>query len=55
LEPENCVVFEDAQAGIEAAINAGMHTIAVGDSETLSKAEKRISSINDFQPDLLNF
>lgn len=29
IEPANCVVFEDAPAGIAAAVNAGMHAVAV--------------------------
>lgn len=39
VPPENCVVFEDAVAGIEAAINGGMHSIGVGDPDILSKAD----------------
>ncbi len=34
LKPEECIVFEDAQAGIEAAIAGGMKVVAVG-SETM--------------------
>lgn len=37
--PENCVVFEDAEAGIEAALAGGMHTIGVGNPQILGKAE----------------
>lgn len=29
-EPKNCLVIEDAQAGIDAAISAGMDTIGIG-------------------------
>ncbi|WP_411028950.1 beta-phosphoglucomutase [Spongiimicrobium sp. 3-5] len=36
--PENCVVFEDAVAGIEAANAAGMLTVGIGDAEILSQA-----------------
>lgn len=36
LKPEECIVFEDAQAGIEAAIAGGMKVVAVG-SEALLK------------------
>jgi len=37
--PRNCVVFEDAAAGIEAAHNAGMKAIGVGSPEILCKAD----------------
>lgn len=37
--PEECIVFEDAQAGIEAAKNGGMYGVGVGDSAILSKAD----------------
>ena len=39
LAPFECVVFEDAQAGIEAAINAGMMCIGIGDEEILGNAD----------------
>ncbi|WP_010181594.1 beta-phosphoglucomutase [Aquimarina agarilytica] len=38
-KPEQCVVFEDAVAGIEAAKNAGMTAIGIGDEFTLRKAD----------------
>lgn len=37
--PKNCVVFEDATAGIEAAHNAGMKAIGVGSPDVLCKAD----------------
>ncbi len=37
--PENCVVFEDAQAGVQAAKNAGMACVGIGDAETLGLAD----------------
>lgn len=39
LKPADCVVFEDAEAGIEAAINGGMKNIGIGSPEVLSKAD----------------
>ena len=36
--PQNCVVFEDAEAGIEAAIAANMFSVGIGDPVTLGKA-----------------
>jgi len=42
IPPEQCLVFEDAESGIEAAKNAGMKTIGVGQPENLPKADKVI-------------
>jgi len=39
IAPNECLVFEDAQAGIEAACNAGMHVIGVGQTQNLKNAE----------------
>jgi beta-phosphoglucomutase len=39
LKPENCIVFEDAQAGVEAAHAAGMKCVGIGEHKNLSKAE----------------
>lgn len=36
---ENCIVFEDAQAGIEAAHNAGMKAVGIGEKAILTKAD----------------
>ena len=38
LPPENCIVFEDAIAGIQAANAAGMVSVGIGDQNTLSEA-----------------
>ena len=38
-DPSCCVVFEDAQAGIEAAIAGGMKCVGVGDPKLLGKAD----------------
>ncbi|MNW54660.1 Beta-phosphoglucomutase [compost metagenome] len=45
--PEECVVFEDAEAGIEAARRAGMHCVGIGSAETLGKADFVVSSLGD--------
>lgn len=47
LAPENCVVFEDAEAGIEAASRAGMASIGVGKPEILYKADRVISGFEE--------
>jgi len=38
IKPENCVVFEDAVAGIEAALAAGMKCVGIGSENILNKA-----------------
>ena len=54
IDPEGCIVVEDAESGIEAAVRAGMHSIGIGNSEALKKADKIFSKIaevkvNDFE------
>jgi len=38
INPAECIVFEDAIAGIQAALNAGMFCIGVGSSDILTEA-----------------
>lgn len=42
LEASECVVFEDAQAGVEAAHRANMKCVGVGGSPLLSRAEAQV-------------
>ena len=44
----NCVVFEDAISGVQAALNAKMYVIGVGKPEVLSKAHLCISTFEHF-------
>lgn len=44
--PENCVVFEDAVAGVRAALNAGMICIGIGSQEILGDAHLVISGLD---------
>lgn len=39
IPPSECVVFEDAQAGVEAAKNGGMYCVGVGDPDILIQAD----------------
>ncbi|MFM2442756.1 MAG: Beta-phosphoglucomutase [Bacteroidota bacterium] len=51
-----CIVFEDAQAGVEAAIAAGMKAIGIGETSVLSKADKVIPNFVGIKStDLLHF
>ena len=43
-DPAQCVVFEDARAGIEAARAGGMHAVGVGLGADLARAEWQIAS-----------
>ncbi|UCH15291.1 MAG: beta-phosphoglucomutase [Bacteroidales bacterium] len=55
VEPQSCVVFEDAIAGVEAAHAGKMYAIGVGDKHILHKAEMVISSFeNIIVNDVLN-
>lgn len=46
--PENCVVFEDAIAGIEAAQNANMYSVGIGDPGILGFADLVIPGFDGF-------
>ena len=52
IDPENCIVFEDALAGIEAANNAKMTSIGIGEAKVLSEADY---NFNDFTEIDLSF
>lgn len=43
LNPENCVVFEDAEAGIQAAKAAGMMAVGIGSPSILKEADLVVS------------
>ena len=47
LEPEFCVVFEDAIAGVDAALAAGMKCIGIGDGKTLAKAHLIVNDLRE--------
>lgn len=52
--PSECVVFEDAEAGIQAAINAGMKAVGIGSPATLWKAGLVIPSLEGFRFSQIN-
>lgn len=45
--PDECIVFEDAAAGIEAAKNGGMRCVGVGSAEILGEADLVISNMKE--------
>jgi len=38
LEPNECIVFEDAARGVEAALNGGFYAVGIGDESSLGAA-----------------
>ncbi len=48
--PAEVVVFEDAEAGVDAALSGGFHVIGVGDANVLSKAEGVIRTFEGLTP-----
>ncbi len=49
IAPIDCVVFEDAEAGVEAAIAAGMKCVGIGSTEQLGKANEVVKNTADFK------
>ena len=47
VEPAECVVFEDAESGIEAAKRAGMGCVGVGNSNRLSRADTVVENLTE--------
>ncbi|HEX8040274.1 MAG TPA: beta-phosphoglucomutase [Chryseosolibacter sp.] len=47
VAPANCVVVEDAEAGVEAALRAGMKCIGIGSRETLGRADMVFPKTSD--------
>ena len=47
LQPEQCVVFEDAIAGVEAANTANMISIGIGDEKTLHEADFNFNNLTE--------
>jgi beta-phosphoglucomutase len=49
IKPANCLVFEDAEAGVEAALRAGMRCVGVGSPVVLGKANMVVAKTSDFK------
>ena len=53
MQPENCIVVEDAIAGVEAANAANMLSIGIGDAKLLSEANYVLADTTGFTIDFL--
>lgn len=53
VEPSDCVVFEDALAGIQAANTAGMTSIGIGDAEILTEAQYNFNDFTEISTDFI--
>jgi beta-phosphoglucomutase len=53
VDPSGCLVFEDAQAGIQAAKNGGMHCVGVGDPKLLHEADSVIRNFEKLNWNIL--
>ena len=53
VQYEECIVFEDAEAGVEAALRAGMKCIGIGSPLNLGKAHLVVPSLDKLNFDAL--
>jgi beta-phosphoglucomutase len=53
IAPANCVVFEDAIAGIQAAKAGGMKAIGIGSPQVLTEADLVVSGLDKMSLDIL--
>ena len=51
VPPQECLVVEDAEAGVEAGLAAGMRVLAVGSASSLPKATFRAKDLSQIAPD----
>jgi beta-phosphoglucomutase len=54
IQPKNCIVFEDAVAGIDAANAANMISIGIGEKEVLSKAQFIFKDFTEISNDFIS-
>ncbi len=54
VQPAECVVFEDAVAGVEAAIAGGMKCVGIGTADLLGNADLVVTGLDKLAVDELN-
>jgi beta-phosphoglucomutase len=54
VNPKKCVVVEDAEAGVEAAVRAGMKCVGIGKKQQLHKANLVVDRIGQLNYQILN-
>lgn len=47
LKPEECLVVEDAESGIDAAVAGGFHSVGIGPASRYAKTEYPIQHVSD--------
>ncbi len=52
-EPHDCIVIEDAQAGIQAANNAEMISVGIGNKKVLKEADFVLNSTSELTIDFI--
>lgn len=53
MPPQDCIVFEDSVAGIEAANAAGMLSIGIGDKEILKEADYNFADFTEIDNEFI--
>jgi len=53
VKPEKCIVFEDSVAGVQAANNANMISIGIGDKKVLSEADYIFKDFTEVSTDFI--
>ena len=54
IEPENCIVFEDSVAGVQAANTAKMISIGIGSEEVLGEADYVFKDFTEISEKFIN-
>ncbi len=47
LKPEECIVYEDAEAGIDAAKSGGFYSVGIGPNERVGHADVRFNTMKE--------